>query len=632
MKNSIYFLLAFLFVTVQCAHKEANLTSPNIPVAQTLTKHRVTRAVASANPDSKDWIEALPGNKNDFLDLVKRKIAPVLKTTAGTAAEKEVYAERISKYLGFLMTNYGEDGSLTADALVKAKAKLADKIMARLMSSSTQFILCPDLTDYECLEKTPVITPGAEMRREDPKLALGKRVIVQESLHDSSEWFFTTQIMAPEDQVDQSKALASQLAKKIDEEGIKEIYMALYGIDDVDGSMKGVYDALMGKIASGVNVKGVFDQEGFSPGVTGPLTFTYIKPPKGPAYDSWILKPLDDGIKTNLGFQYNVGTQGLINALAANAKTELEAKGRIESKDDGIMHNKYFVFKNASGKYSVWTGTANVARTCMGTERNSNMGFFIKNDEVATSFVKEFKEMYDYAPEGTVGSKDFKGLKSATYRMGRFHGMKRPNTKRLFYFAKDNTDLKVYFSPTDDAEHRAILPMLHSAKAGDVLRISMFGAAGVDYVRAIQLAAARGVKVEILLDTPTGFTNGSWAARKADATLLEENPFGDGDIVLKKNGKSKGGIWKQNHQKIGILLRKEGNSYKAEQMIFGSQNWSASGNDSNDENLITLRNRLTGLKMAADFDKHFTEFLWQNADPISDSNDEDVPQGEATVN
>jgi phosphatidylserine/phosphatidylglycerophosphate/cardiolipin synthase-like enzyme len=51
-------------------------------------------------------------------------------------------------------------------------------------------------------------------------------------------------------------------------------------------------------------------------------------------------------------------------------------------------------------------------------------------------------------------------------------------------------------------------------------------------------------------------------------------------------------------------------------MIVGSQNWSESGNDKNDENLLVFRNRSNGLRMAADYDDHFRNFLWPHAAKI----------------
>lgn len=616
-KNSFLMKLVLVvsFFSVQC-------TQAPVQNASTQNPRKIAAAASTSNPD---WLEALPGNGTEFQKTVALKLSPMIKRGEFSSETGKVLINRIAKYLGFLLYNYNE---VKPAATAESKARLVNNILTRLLSSSTQFIMCPDLSDYVCLEKVPAITPSLPMRVEDPKMKLGEVTEVNENLEERMEWFFTKQILIPEKDVNLDQTLAHTLSQKIQDEGKDGIYMALYGIDDIEKSMKSVYQALTDKINAGVDVKAVFDQNGLPKGGPTSLVFSYVQPTKPADVANWILTPTA-GEKTNLAFQYNGGTQGLIRSLARNAVTDDDAKGRIEFKNDGIMHNKFFVFKKG-GELSVWTGTANVARTCMGTERNSNMGIFIRSTAVARSFLDEFNEMYTFQSSPKTDVK-FRGRSGPAFPYGRFHSDKIPNTHRLFHFAKDDSDLKVYFSPTDDGEHRAILPMLHSARSGDVIRISMFGGAGIEYVRALQFAAARGVKVEIIVDSPTAFGTSSWAGKpaKSESTLLEANPYDSrATIDLKKNGRGDGQAWKQNHQKIGILLRQVGTGFLPEQIIVGSQNWSSSGNDKNDENLLAIRNRSHGLKAVSDFDEHFRSFLWPNAvnidqkDPVSAGDDE----------
>ncbi len=577
------------------------------------TVHAGASRQVAASAAAKDWLEELPGDAADFQQLVDSKLDPLVKKRKVRPEVAPQLSKRLAKYMAFLLYNYAK---IKPNAAPTDRDDLASKLLTRLFTSSTQFIMCPDLADFVCLEKVPPVEPTLPMRVEDPDKKLGDVMTVNQSLDESLEWYFTEQIMVPESNVDLSKTLANVLANKIRSEGQTSIYMALYGIDDIQKSMKPVYDALTEKIQAGVDVKAVFDEKGVDPKAPPGLLFTYVQPTNPADLKNWILTPTV-GDKTNLSFQYNVGTQGLIHALSKDAKTDEDAKGRIEYKNDGIMHNKFFVFRNGNN-FSVWTGTANVARTCMGSERNSNMGLFIKSTEVAMSFMDEFKEMYEFQAPNAARKADpkFRGRTNAFFPIGRFHSAKTPNTHRLFHFQKDNSDLKVYFSPTDDGEHRAILPMLLSAQPGDVIRISMFGAAGTEYVRALQYAASKGVKIEVLLDSPTAFGKSSWAGKPdaSESTLLETNPYdASATIALKKNARGDGQVWKQNHQKIGLLLRNVDGTLRPEQLIVGSQNWSSSGNDKNDENLIALRNDTKGLRVGTDFDNHFRTFLWSHA-------------------
>lgn len=618
MRTLINGVLIFSLVgfSVQCAHTPA--------VGTKAGKFSDFRNPAS----QKDWLEELPGDGKEYIEKVSTKLNRATKNSSLTEAEKAEAVRRISKYMGFLLHNY--DAIHANDTGSKAdKQKLKDKVinnsMDRLFRASTQFILCKDIRDYACLEQTPLIEPSSDSRREDPALKLGEPVVIKGgSIDESVEYYFNENIMIPEDKIDYKKIVTNVLVDKIRTEGKDAVYGAIYGMDDVTandkrrslGSMANVYNAMIDRINSGAEVKAVFDHKGFAKGAQKPLLFTYVEPKEAAKRDKWILASAGDpknDTKTLLDFQYSEGTQGLIEALAINAKSDDEATGRIEWKNDGIMHNKFFIFKNGN-KMSVWTGTANISRTCMGTERNSNMSVFVKNNEIAQTFLDEFNEMYEFQdPMPKNNGNDFVGARGKDFPYGLFHSAKKPNTKRYFQFAKDGSEARVYFSPTDDAEHRSILPMLHDAKSGDTLRISMFGAAGVEYVRALQLAAARGVNVEVIVDSPTACGPGSWASRVGDATLLEENPFdANAKIALKKNKKGPGNVWKQNHQKIGVLIKNK----KAEQLIFGSQNWSNSGNDKNDENLMALSKAGGSLKIAEAFNKHFTTYLWPAGETI----------------
>jgi len=613
------FILLPLLLSIQCTNITIRQPSNTFNKAQT-----------------SDWIQELPGDDKEYFDLVKRQIVWNKKNKL-TSQQLYFATTRISKYLSFLMYNYPQ--SLT-------KRKVAEKTLSRILQSSTQFILCPQTDDFGCIEKYSFLQPAANEKIEDPQLRLGEVVKVDKNLQDSLEWHFNTQMFVPENQYQPENGVARVLERKIQAIGqnpeTDAIYMALYGVDDIykteksPGSLSGVYQSLISQIQRGTPVYGVFDHKGPNPKAEKPLIMSYVRP-NDELISRWAFAPLNMKSisksyirldQTNLDFQYNAGTQGLIAELSRNIQSDEQARGRVEWKNSGIMHNKFLIMKN-NNQWSVWTGTANISRTCLGTERNSNLSVIINNEEIAKTYLDEFKEMYEFQKPTPV-NKDLKpdvvGLNDKNYPYGRFHTAKRPNTKRYFYFTQDQTSARVYFSPTDDAEHRAILPMLHSAAPGDKIIISMFGAAGIEYVRAIQWAAARGVTVEIIVDSPTACGPGSWAGKTGDATLIEKNPFEAYTqkpalpIVMKKNIKGTGETWKQNHQKIGLLLRKISDTdYQAEYLTFGSQNWSNSGNDLNDENLVILHNKHSSLKIGEDFRNHFEKFLWPKAQVVPPS-------------
>ena len=462
------------------------------------------------------------------------------------------------------------------------------------------------------------------------------------------------------------------LANKIKENADQGLWMSLYGIDDIHHSMKNVYQAIISRKNENKLTKAVVDvaDEGasnqflrqydvlVSQTVSGTNTFSIVPladqtisfsylPPADESYwffgaAKWqkevfelgqiyrangkTLKNLHDELFTQSqqsketedliwlmglnkstqgdvlkavrsGYQYD-STIDLIKYMNEGAVSNEEAPFHIEWPAKGIMHNKFMIMQNSQNEKFVWTGTANIARTCMGNENNSNMSLFIKNNIIADSFLTEFNEMYLPIKQ-----------KEKDLATGAFHNKKRPNTKRYFKFT-DGHEVRLHFSPTDDGEHRAIIPMLRSAKVGDIIRISMFGGSGLEYVRAIQHAVAKGAHVKIVMDNLTSSGNTMWAKSEI-ANLLDANPYVQkpmGSVEVRFSN------WlDQNHHKTATLQRKKG---RTEYLIVGSQNWSEGGNDMNDENMMTIRNKFNSIRVADQFNKEFDEKMWILSDPV----------------
>jgi phosphatidylserine/phosphatidylglycerophosphate/cardiolipin synthase-like enzyme len=535
-----------------------------------------------ATDGAADGVLSLPTltNPADYEDLVEAELAG----TDVPANKKVAFAKRIAHYLAFL----GADQDTAS----------AKNILDRIMDGSTQYILCDSFQDWECLEATPAITPKTKMRR-DVEANLGKPVVVGEPLKIES--FFTDAWDVEKENIVPNKMLAVRLAEKIKAFGNDGIDVAIYGIDESNGSMKPVFDALMGRIQSGTKIRAVVDTLDFRDEVDNfPQIFSYKKPS---GQKAWVFDELDEK-STNLNFQYK-DTVKLIHALNKGISDDEQARGRVEwPNGSGIMHNKFLVFLDGQDM-RVWTGTANIADTCMGTERNTNVGVFIDNDEVAEEFAREFEEMFTYR-EISGGDKLLNAKSGEKIKVGRFHTQKTANTKRYFKFS-DGSELRLHFAPTDDGEHRAIIPMLLSAKKGDVIRVAMFGAGGQEFIRAFQYAAAKGADVRIVLDRLTGSQTVGWL-RDPAGNLLDKNPYDatpSGTVTVRRS------TWKkQNHHKSATLTREGG---KPEVIIIGSQNWSKQGNDVNDENMITVRKLDGAPPVAEEFNAHFDARLWKLA-------------------
>ncbi|HTL13226.1 MAG TPA: hypothetical protein VL588_12100, partial [Bdellovibrionota bacterium] len=395
-------------------------------------RHLAMAPAPSRNPASPVNVPGLPSAGPADSAYLPMVTAAVKKGRHLSAEDLAKFSGRIAHYLSFL-------GERPTDKETKDN-------LTRLMNSSTEFILCDDLEDWGCLQQPPRITPTTVWRR-DAAEGLGVPQVVDEPFRVES--FFTDQWDKDIAQFDPTHTVARVLGSKISSDARDSMAMALYGMDDLDGSMKPVHDAILERLHGGTKIRAVFDTQGPDAKSVGlPLVFSLLAP-------GWtghgIMAPGTKPPKTNMDFQYS-GTAQLAGELNQGAATDADVTGRLEWPDAAIMHNKFLVLQNGDA-LTVWSGTANVSETCMGTERNANMSVYVQNSAVAQAFLDEFQEMFTYRdPPFVDGSgKMVAADGSRGLPVGRFHHDKTPNTHRYFKF-NDGTEVLVHFSPTDDAE------------------------------------------------------------------------------------------------------------------------------------------------------------------------------------
>lgn len=586
------------------------------------------REVASKTP----LIQTLPRLTTDNGELLAGLKKALKNRTKGKSdAELTAAAVKLRDYLLFLGLNARDlvksESSTDVDLIEKSKVPLKVKningddsdtggedteektpsnlkAIQRLFIASTQFLDCPVMTDWECLEKAPSFAPTAEFRIEKSDVTTAIRA---GSSLDMDVFFTQAWDGSPRGMV------SDHFAEKINNDSTKSLALAMYGIDDIDQSMSNVYQAIINRSKTKANVRAVVDVMGFERGAS-PWIFNYVDHPQ--LESEWLFgqsknPETPDGMR--MTFQYD-GTPSFIREMNEGIRTQEESRVRLEWSTARIMHNKFAVMENSTGQKSVWTGTANISKNCMGVEANANMSVYIRNDAIATAFLDQFNLMYNFDKTIEVKSKQVKAISAEDPSLvGRFHRAKYPVNKRYFTF-DDGTKLRVHFAPTDDAEHRSIIPMLMSAKKGDEIRIAMFGGTGYELVRAMQYAAAKGADVKIAFDRRLGHGLTSWI-RDSILNVNMENPYANKfENVGVKPGKISYRVstWTgKNHYKAGTLTRKLANGKMLpEQIIVGSQNWSSGGNDFNDENLISIQNLNYGVKAAAMFNTEFDTRLW----------------------
>lgn len=215
------------------------------------------------------------------------------------------------------------------------------------------------------------------------------------------------------------------------------------------------------------------------------------------------------------------------------------------------MHNKFYIFDGTV----VITGSANLSHTDM-SGYNSNSIIVIKSPEVAEIYTKEFNQMFN----------------------GKFH-----NAKTMFA-NKSVGNIKIFFSPQDKGIANGVLPLIKGAK--NYIYIPCFVITEKNIAAELIKAKQRGVNVRIIADALNASTQHSKHKELRNAGIL----------VKAENYAGK------MHSKSMII--------DDEYLIIGSMNFSNSGENRNDENMIILKD--------AGAAKYYKEFFLYQWDKIPD--------------
>jgi len=308
------------------------------------------------------------------------------------------------------------------------------------------------------------------------------------------------------------------------------------------------------------------------------------------------LVELIDAVTTSIDFAlYGVRSQQrVIDALAAARARGVTVHGVVDSEDAGcstfaypdtpaliqalgpgnvvcdtgpgysyIMHDKFFVFDDAK----VWTGSTNVSDTELGGEYNSDVAATIASARLAAIYRGEFEEMF----------------------AGLFHHRKTDNTAHVLdatKFSDGSTVVASYFSPTDDAAANAVIPLVNAATA--TLDVAMFYLTSQPIANAVVAAAARGVAVRVVID----------AGGAANAYSQTPSFCAAGIPVKWENWGGK------SHAKWAVA--DSGLPARAA-VVFGSMNWTGSGNSDNDENTLYVKNAAFAAAFQSEFEREWSD-------------------------
>lgn len=269
---------------------------------------------------------------------------------------------------------------------------------------------------------------------------------------------------------------------------------------------------------------------------------------KIPAIQNALEEAQERGVKVRFVYDSNDNNQNIypdtlfLTTVLKNNNHDVSSK---------IMHDKFFVFDNKA----VLTGSANISNTDM-SGFNSNVVMLIKSDKIANFYTQEFEQMYN----------------------GKFHKskFKIPNK----FDSLDGANLSIYFSPKDKGI-KSMIPLVDNAQ--NYIYIPAFLITHKDLTTSLINASRRGVAVKIILDA-TNTHPGSHSKMKA---------LRDAGIQVKTED------WAGKLHSKSIIID---DMYT----IIGSMNFSRSGEDENDENLIIIKDHNIAL-----FYKTFFQYLWK---------------------
>lgn len=248
------------------------------------------------------------------------------------------------------------------------------------------------------------------------------------------------------------------------------------------------------------------------------------------------------------GENYYPDTEELVKNFTLTRSDKIDGNSLLTN---ALMHNKFAIFDGEK----VFTGSMNFSETGF-SGFNQNSIVIINSKSVAQIYKNEFEQMFS----------------------GKFHTLKT-KTKNQNIILSDGTKITIFFSPQDKGITNTVIPLVNSAK--NEIYIPAFLITHKGLTNALLNAHKRGVTVRLIIDATNTNT------RNSTLTTLRAN----GISVKVENYAGK------MHSKVIIIDEKY--------VITGSTNFSNSGENKNDENMIIIENQ-----KIAKFYADFFEYLW----------------------
>lgn len=222
----------------------------------------------------------------------------------------------------------------------------------------------------------------------------------------------------------------------------------------------------------------------------------------------------------------------------------------------GIMHNKFVIFDANSTNTDdpvVWTGSMNFTEEQVDTDPNNVI--IIQDQSLARAYQIEFEEMW-----GSTGP-------TPNASNAKFGPQKTDNTPHHFMINGDSVEC--YFSPTDGVNAQI---MNHIRTSNHDLEIASMLITRDEIAQTIDTAHMNGSDAKVLTDKSQNSSNYTSVNTLLSGELGDHFVFWNGSGIM--------------HNKYMIV--DEGDVNSNPMVWTGSHNWSASADNSNDENSLVI--------------------------------------------
>lgn len=228
----------------------------------------------------------------------------------------------------------------------------------------------------------------------------------------------------------------------------------------------------------------------------------------------------------------------------------------IDDQRSGLMHNKFVVIDEGLPQAAVFTGSMNFTEN--GVDRNNNNVQILRSTELAENYGTEFREMFE----------------------DRSFGRTSPNIVPHPSVTVGHSRIETYFSAEGDVAGRVAEALATAQKS---IHFMAFSYTHNDINAVVTQKLAQGVTVSGVFDNTQA---GSKYSKYHDLKAAGADVRRDGNPRVM-------------HHKVFIIDEKT--------VITGSFNFSASANESNDENLLIIEDEAIAQQYLQEFKKVYGE-------------------------